>query len=64
MADDDDLYKDDASSDVLHSVSVAPVINVTGKAVVAWARVTTMRPVIRTCVLHPLPIAPALYCRS
>jgi hypothetical protein len=37
------LYEDDTSSEALYDVSGALVINVSGKAVVAWARITTMR---------------------
>jgi len=43
VADDDDFYEDDTSSDALHDVLGALVINVTDKAVAAWARIMTMR---------------------
>ena len=43
VADDDNLYEDDTSSNVLHDVSGAEVVDVTGKAVVAQARLTMMR---------------------
>lgn len=43
VADDDDLYEDDTSSNVLHDVSGAEVVDVTGKAVAAQARLTMMR---------------------
>lgn len=43
VADDDNLYEDDTSSNVLHDLSGAEVIDVTGKAVAAQARLTMMR---------------------
>jgi hypothetical protein len=43
VADDDNLYEDDTSSNVLHDVSGAEVVDVTGKAVAAQARLTMMR---------------------
>jgi len=53
VADDDDLYEDDTSSNVLHDVSGAEVIDVTGKAVAAQARLTMMR-----TDRHPSPRPP------
>ena len=43
VADDDNLYGDDTSSNVLHDISGAEVIDVTDKAVAAQARLTMMR---------------------
>ena len=43
VADDDNLYEDDTSSNVLHDISGAEVVDVTGKAVAAQARLTMMR---------------------
>lgn len=43
VADDDEIYEDDTSSNVLHDVSGAEVVDVTGKAVAAQARLTMMR---------------------
>jgi len=43
VADDDNLYEDDTSSNVLNDVSGAEVVDVTGKAVAAQARLTMMR---------------------
>ena len=43
VADDDNLYEDDTSSNVLHDVSGAEVVDVTGKAIAAQARLTMMR---------------------
>jgi hypothetical protein len=43
MADDDHLYEDDTSSNVLNDISGAEVVDVTGKAVAAQARLTMMR---------------------
>lgn len=53
VADDDNLYEDDTSSNVLHDVSGAEVIDVTGKAVAAQARLTMMR-----TDRHPSPRPP------
>jgi hypothetical protein len=55
VADDDNLYEDDTSSNALHDVPGALVINVTSKAVAASNRARVSR---------PLPIALALYRRS
>ena len=43
VTDDDNLYEDDTSSNVLHDVSGAEVVGVTGKAVAAQAHLTMMR---------------------
>ena len=53
VADDDNLYEDDTSSNVLHDVSGAEVVDVTGKAVAAQARLTMMR-----TDRHPSPRQP------
>jgi hypothetical protein len=53
VADDDNLYEDDTSSNVLHDVSGAEVVDVTGKAVAAQARLTMMR-----MDRHPSPRPP------
>jgi hypothetical protein len=50
VADDDNLYEDDTSSNFLHDISGAEVIDVTGKAVAAQARLTMMQ---TDC--HPSP---------
>jgi hypothetical protein len=43
VADDDYLYEDDTSSNALQDISGAEVIDVTGKAIAAQARLTMMR---------------------
>ena len=53
VADDDYLYEDDTSSNALQDISCAEVIDVTGKAIAAQARLTMMR-----TDLHPSPRAP------
>ena len=53
VADDDNFYEDDTSSNVLHDVSGAEVVDVTGKAVAAQARLTMMR-----TDRHPSPRPP------
>ena len=53
VADDDDLYEDDTSSNVLQDVSGAEVLDVTGKAIAAQARLTMMR-----TDRHPSPRLP------
>jgi hypothetical protein len=42
VIDDDDFYEDVTSSNALHDVSGALVINVTGKTVAAWTLITTV----------------------
>jgi hypothetical protein len=56
VADDDNLYEDDTSSNVLHDVSGAEVIDVTGKAFAAQARLTMMR-----TDRHPSPRPPSSF---
>ena len=43
VVDDDNLYEDDTSSNALQDISCAEVIDVTGKAIAAQARLTMMR---------------------
>ena len=43
VVDDDNLYEDDTSSNALQDISCAEVVDVTGKAIAAQARLTMMR---------------------